>query len=93
MNHPPHKFAVLDVCQRLQDGDFRNFCASLKLNQETIDAILADEVLTEEQFYKAFKTAYNRTDRNLTFDQLKISLLSVSRTDLIILMINRINNN
>lgn len=85
-----HKFALLDVCQRMEADHFKQFCIEMGLDRESAERIIRQEPLPEEQYYNALKELVQGSSNPLTFNDVKDGLLSCSRMDLVTLVINRI---
>ena len=92
MSDKHHKFAILDICQRMKSNSFEQFCMALQLDKDTVCLIKDRENITEEQYYSAFCIALDSHPDSFTFDKVKDALLACSRTDLITLIINRIRS-
>ena len=85
-----HKFAVLDICQRISTDHFQQFCIRLGLQQHIINSIVSKESLHEEQYYHAMKT-WIKSNENVTFNNLKLALLSCGQSDLLQFIIYRLS--
>ena len=50
-----HKYAILDVCQRLPASILVQFAQNLNVPPERVRTINADSTLIEEKYYQVYK--------------------------------------
>ncbi len=77
-----HKFAILDISQRLDYDKFVVFSRMLELSDDLIEAIRGTDDLHEEQFYSVLKRWIQNT-RSATFNQLIKCLRACNEAHLI----------
>ncbi|XP_003391780.1 PREDICTED: uncharacterized protein LOC100638322 [Amphimedon queenslandica] len=85
-----HKFAVLDICQRMTKNHFKQFVSYLGLDSTRIEAIIREEPLLEEQYYTALKEIIESKGAAVTLNDLKEGLRLCLRHDLVALVMRRI---
>lgn len=91
LNNTNHKFAILDISQRLDYEKFVTFCRTLSLPNDTRDQIQQTNDLHEEQFYLALKYWINSSTIKATFNQLINCLKHCNEGHLIRFMMYRLN--
>ena len=93
LNLKPHKYAILDVCQRLHSSSFHTICDQLHLPRDSVCEILARETLTEEQYYRALMLWLGRREEqgDGTFAQLCAALTATNENTALACIKQRIN--
>ena len=86
-----HKFAILDISQRLESSKFKDFCSRLGLHVDSINNIEEEHTLSEEQYYHALKT-WIANKKKATFRELSDYLISCGEDKLKNLIIMRLSS-
>ena len=86
-----HKFAILDISQRLNYDKFIKFSQSLGLTQNVIERARSTNDLHEEQFYLILKTWIQEKGNSATFNQLINSIILCKEDHLIQYLTERLN--
>ena len=74
-----HKFAILDVSQRLRANKWQQLARKLEIPNETIQQLKRTESVTEECYYQVFKEWLNHTKGDATFGVLQDVLVSCNQ--------------
>ena len=82
LENTTHKFAILDISQRLDYNKFVVFSRTLELPDDLIEAIRETNDLHEEQFYCVLKR-WIQNSRSVTFNQLVKCLKACNEAHLI----------
>ena len=92
MTNIVHKFAILDVVQRISASHWTYFPSLLGLNRETVQ-VLSKEKATEERYYNAIKEWLKRERERATFAVLDDLLEQCSQLGAQIVMKKRLECN
>ena len=74
-----HKFAILDISQRLRANKWQQLARKLGIPNETIQQLKRTESVTEECYYQVFKEWLNNTKGDATFELLQDVLVSCNQ--------------
>lgn len=74
-----HKFAILDISQRLRANKWQQLARKLEIPNETIQQLKRTESVTEECYYQVFKEWLNNTKEDATFELLQDVLVSCNQ--------------
>ena len=86
-----HKFAILDISQRLESSKFKDFCTCLGLHVDSINSIEKEHTLSEEQYYHALKM-WTANKKKATFRELSDYLISCGEDKLKNFIIMRLSS-
>ena len=86
-----HKFALLDLCQRLRADKWNVFAMSLQLPHDLILQFEKEQQI-EERYYKTLKCWVKRKQEGATFDALCNTLKSCSQENAIIVVKRRLRS-
>ena len=74
-----HKFAILDISQRLRANKWQQLARKLEIPNETIQQLRRTENIAEECYYKVFKEWLNCKKGDATFGLLQAVLVSCNQ--------------
>ena len=74
-----HKFAILDISQRLRANKWQQLARKLEIPNETIQQLKRTEIVTEECYYQVFKEWLNCKKEDATFGLLQAVLVSCNQ--------------
>lgn len=94
MTDPSHKYAILDICQRLgpEYRTWKAFASELGLSKQQIQKIKREEQLPEERYYLALKQWTVDKKTLATFASLGTILEKCNQSDLIKIILERLNS-
>ena len=74
-----HKFAILDISQRLRANKWQQLARKLEIPNQTIQQLKSTENVTEECYYQVFKEWLNYKKGDATFGLLQAVLVSCNQ--------------